>query len=147
MADIATIWAGTAGAWKVDGADLQADDGLQSAVIISLFSNALASAEEVAAAGLSDRQGWWGDSLSDDGDRIGSKLWLLAREKRTVQTLERARRYAIEALNWMIVDQVAEAVDVTAEAIGTDLLAIGVVITRRREPVARYRFEAFWTGT
>ena len=146
MADILTTWDGQHGAWQTAGADLASDDGLQSAVVISLFTNAAATVAELAAAGLTERQGWWADALEGTGDRIGSKLWLLTREKRTPQTLERARRYAAEALQWMLDDGVVEAVDVTAEALGTDVLALGVVITRKREPVAAYRFETFWKG-
>lgn len=149
MADIQTTWVGgdQGGVWARAGADLASDDGLLTAVIISLFTDAPASALEAANAGLSDRRGWWGDAYADEaGDVMGSKLWLLRREKRTAATLERARQYATEALAWLVSDGVAESVAVTAEAVGTDVLGLQVTVTRKREPTAKYRFERFWTG-
>jgi len=146
MADIRTSWADQVGTWLVDRADLASDDGLETAVTISLMTDGLAGVDEVAAAGVSDRRGWWGDAYADvAGDLIGSRLWLIAREKRLPAVLEKAQRYARDALQWMLDDGVAQAVAVSAEAQG-DVLALGIEIQRRGKPVARYRFEAFWRG-
>lgn len=147
MADIRTSWEGQIGTWLVEGGDLASDDGLQTAVAISLFTDALCSADEAAAASAPTRRGWWGDAFADvPGDLIGSRLWLLAREKRLPAVMERARQYAAEALQWLVDDGVAESIEVQAERVGADILALGITITRRNEPVARYRFEAFWMG-
>ena len=51
---------------------------------------------------------------SASGDHIGSRLWLLSREKQLAGVLERARHYAEEALTWLVEDGVATAVQVTA---------------------------------
>lgn len=145
MADIRTTWVGTEGAWTVEGPDLAADDGLQTAVILSLFTDALATPLEAASAGVTDRRGWWGDAYpAVAGDTIGSRLWLLTREKRIAQTIERARVYARDSLQWLVDDGVVQSVEVEAEAQGTDRLALAIAITRRAQPVSRYRFEAFW---
>ena len=145
MADIRTQWDGLAGTWLVDGADLASDDGLETAVGISLFTDGLCTSQEAASAGVTDRRGWWGDAYADvPGDQIGSRLWLLAREKRLPATVERARQYAAAALQWLIADGVAAKVDVQAELVGADVLALSVAIHRKTEPVARYRFETFW---
>lgn len=149
MADIRTTWLGgdTLCTWSTTGADLTADDGLETAVLISLFTDAPATAQEAALAGAGDRRGWWADAYAEvDGDVIGSKLWLLRREKRTAATLERARQYAAAALGWLVTDGVAQSVEVTAEVLQTDVLALQVVIKRRSEPAAKYRFEQFWKG-
>lgn len=70
--------------------DLQGDDGLMTAVIISLFTDARAHDDDPLPderVGVSsDRRGWWGDCLPDaQGEQtlesIGSRLWLLWREK------------------------------------------------------------------
>lgn len=148
MADILTGWnpEEQRGEWRVAGADLVSDDGLETAVLLSLFSDALASEQEAADAGATDRRGWWGDAFAAAGEHFGSKLWLLRREKRTAQTVERARRYAADALAWLVGDGVADAVDVEAEMVGLETLGLQVTITRKREPLAQYRFERFWTG-
>ncbi|MCU0919029.1 MAG: phage GP46 family protein [Burkholderiaceae bacterium] len=145
MADIATAWSGFGGDWLLSGADLSADDGLQTAVILSLFTDALADADE-APPGVS-RRGWWGDTFADTpGDRIGSKLWLLAREKQLPATLSRAEEQCRAALQWLIDDGVARAVWVSAEWVRMGVLGVSIEVVRNANAVARYRFEVFWKG-
>ena len=63
------------------------------------------------------------------GDRIGSRLWLLSREKQLAGVLDRARHYAEEALAWLVEDGVATAVSVTASSPRSGWLALEVTIT------------------
>lgn len=110
--------------------DLAMDDGLQTAVALSLFTDRRVTEEELPA-GETDKRGWWGDLFSDiAGDLTGSRLWLLKREKQTEEVRRRALEYAKEALQWMIEDGVAQGVEVTAEWIGTGFLGLGVTIQR-----------------
>lgn len=148
MSDIRTLWVDLGGDWQLAGPSLAEDDGLQTAVILSLFTDRLADAGEAGVAATA-RRGWWGDAYAEaQGDRIGSRLWLLAREKRTTAVLVRAELYAREALQWLIDDGVASKVSTLAEAQGAqgDVLALAVEITRSATPVVRFRFESFWSG-
>lgn len=76
-------------ALAADG-DLLADNGLHTAVITSLFSDARDQRE----------RGWWGDLLA--GRVTGSRLWRLHLEKQTTDTLRRAEQYAAESLQWLM---------------------------------------------
>lgn len=107
----------------VDGYDLATEDGLRSAVIVSLFTDRRAEIDDEIPDGSGDRRGWWADPT------LGSRLWLLARAKQTPDTLARARAYAIEALQWLIDDGVGTAVDVTAEWAWPGVLGLRVAIT------------------
>lgn len=49
---------------------------------------------------LNPRRGWVGDALATDGQRCGSRLWLLVRARETNTTRARAEFYAREALAW-----------------------------------------------
>ena len=60
--------------------DLRHEEGLRSAVLISLFTDRQVGPEELPA-GESDRRGWWGDGLSDDDDKIGSRIVALDARK------------------------------------------------------------------
>jgi phage gp46-like protein len=126
--------------WSRDaaGPGLVMDDGLQSAVVISLFTDRRADANDLPTnAPGGDRRGWWGDSFGDvPGDRIGSRLWLLAREK------------AKEALQWLLDDGIASAVNVDAQWMDgrQGVLQLNVEIVRASKPVTKYQFEAFWKG-
>jgi phage gp46-like protein len=131
--------------WAMAQPQLETDDGLQTAIILSLFSDRLAGDEDTLPDGGTDRRGWWGDSFADQaGDRIGSRLWLLEREKQTPAVLQRARDYARESLQWLLVDGVARSVEVDAEYPQLGMLALTVTITRAQGGAARFRFDNIW---
>lgn len=90
------------------------DDRLPRAVFNSLFS--WRRADEGDDRPNESWQGWWGDVYPEhEGDRFGSKLWLLSRAKIVPETLGLARQYAEEALQWLIDDGVAGRVETDAE--------------------------------
>ncbi len=93
--------------------DLVPDDGLDTAILLSLFCDRLANADDDLPDLSGDRRGWWADAYPDVvGDLWGSRLWLLKRSKQTSDTLTKAQEYAQEALAWMVTDQVASSVTV-----------------------------------
>ena len=152
MTDIALRWnPNTQTADLVlDGPGLLADDGLETRVIISLFSDARARPDD-PLPGTDGRRGWWGDAVPPTvlgetmtGHRTGSRLWLLWREKQVPEVLLRAREYAREALAWMIADRIATRIDVAAEFPRAEWLAIGVTIWRPDGAAVDYRYELSW---
>lgn len=132
----------------IDGVEsswLAVTDPLLRAVVISLFTWRRANPDDVVEGA---RWGWWGDGLDDTADdRIGSRLWLLAREKVTNEVMTRAREYADEALAWLLDDRVATSVVVTAERQGIDRLALQVVIGRAEGGPTTLRFDDTWRTT
>lgn len=110
-----------------DGQLLAQDQGLTTAILHSLFSDARAEPDELPDQ-AGERRGWWGDCLLPQDDRYGSKLWLLQREKRTRETLHRAREYARQALAWLIEDGHADRVEVESEWTGEGALALLITL-------------------
>lgn len=112
--------------------DLQGDTGLLTAIIISLFTDRRANADDPLpderVGVLSDRRGWWGDHIleEDAQDPIGSRLWLLSREKEMEVVLVRARQYAEEAVTWLVRDRHVRAVKANAHHVGPGHLGISV---------------------
>ena len=51
----------------------------------------------------------------EKGDKLGSKLWLLLRQKITDETLNRAQEYAYDALKWLIDDGICSDITVDVE--------------------------------
>lgn len=114
---------------------------LPRAVIISLFSWRRANPDDSAPTPM----GWWGDTYPTvTGDRIGSRLWLLGREKITNNTLNRARDYATEALQWLIDDGVAARVEASAVRTGMDEATLTIDIYQRDGTRWNLRFDEFW---
>jgi phage gp46-like protein len=100
MPDIAVIYDPDKStfSWSVAKPGLTQDEGLETAVLLSLFSDRIARQDDVLPSG-DDRRGWWADAYAEiEGDAWGSRLWLLSREKQTASVLRRAEEYASEAL-------------------------------------------------
>ena len=129
MTDIAFSWplVDDAPDLSLSGADLLADDGLWTAIVISLFTDRRVEEGELPP-GHTDRRGWWADLLEED-DRIGSRLWLLRRERASDEVAARAAGYAEEALAWMVEDGVLTAVAASASWPDDELLRIEVEAT------------------
>jgi len=118
----------TSGDLALSSGDLATEDGLRTAVAISLFTDRRAGADELPE-GESDSRGWWGDGLAGEGEGLtGSKLWLIAREKQTEAVRQRAEEYAREALAWLVEDGHAEAVSVSASWQDRGVLGLAIAI-------------------
>lgn len=146
MSDIALHWDGEAGTCDIaiiDG-DLAIDNGLDTANLISLFTDARARPDDGILDG-DDPRGWWGNMFSAAGDEIGCRLWLLEREKQTQTTINSAREYAQNAVQWLLDDRVVSASDISVENQPNDRLAIGLVHSRPNGP-SRSRFDYVWSN-
>lgn len=97
--------------------DLERELGLETAVLMSVYTDARASDDDILPDTLSeDRRGWWGDLTSEiDDDFIGSKLWLLSRASTVEDNIALAQFYIEECLDWMIEDGVAQEIEVFVE--------------------------------
>lgn len=127
-----------------DISDFEADE-LAQAVLISLFSWRKSAADDGPVAPY--RQGWWGDTFAQEtGDRIGSRLWLLQRQKMLPQMLRRAEAYAKEALKWLTEDAVVARIEVTAERSDIDQLTLTAVCFKPDDTQAlAARFQNVWS--
>jgi phage gp46-like protein len=152
---------------SIAGPDLAVDAGLRTAIIVSLFSDAKARPDDILpdaggpTAAPGDRRGWWGDFYVPDSndlatalgvagapvDRIGSRLWLLSREKQLPSVLARAKEYAEEALGWLIDDKIAATVDVFAEISAPGVLGLLITITRPSGEREEHRFDTIWSAS
>jgi phage gp46-like protein len=151
--DIAVVWDSRQlrADWQVVAGDLARDEGgLRSAIALSLFTDRLAREDDALPDGAgTDRRGWWGDmpaSPDAEPDPIGSRLWLLARSKRTEETRRRAEQCATEALAWILRDGVASAVDVAAEWGGERLDQLRLTVTLRRGAQGDVTFDFAWAA-
>jgi phage gp46-like protein len=76
---------------------------------------------------------------------MGSKLWLLARAKKTPATLLMAKAYVEEALAWLVADGAAGSVTVTAEWVSPGAaLGLLVVVTQPDGSAARVATQFAW---
>ncbi len=143
MSDLRLAFDGLETDLVLEDDDVARDEGLETAILISLFTDRWVDQAQLPQ-GETDPRGWWADLLNDDpSDEIGSRLWTLARAKPTGETLESAREFATEALQWLLDDGIASAVAVTTEYPERGRMSIGVNVTRPSGDTGRFRF--VWT--
>ena len=148
--DIAIIWNGVeqTGDIQYKDGDLIREDGLTTAVLLSLFLDSRANDD----SGISDpdkKRGWWGDLIDPafEGVGLGSNLWLLSREKVTKTTLNLTEQYIRDALAWMIADGVVTKIDVEVEALGsieTPVLAAAITLHFADGETEVIKFKDLW---
>lgn len=127
--------------------DGQRESQLVRAVINSLFTWARARQGDELPTPESPRMGWWGDTYSpQEGDRFGSRLWLLSRETLTSAVIAKARDLAQEALNWLVDDGIAERVQVQTERRGDDGLAMSILVDEPATGRLEIRFANIWSA-
>lgn len=142
MTDIRTIWLTEDGftGWQEGLHDLAGGSDIESAVLISLFSDRLASEDDVTDDG--DRRGWWGDTGEDIP--LGSRLWLLARSVLSRAVARKAEFYAEEALAWLVSDGILSAVSATSQILWPDRLYLTILLIRPDNSRQEYKFTWLW---
>ena len=114
-------------------AALELEDGLTTAALLTVFTWAPATDEEIRAAGLEEQQGWWGDAetVRGEGEQIvGSKLWLLSKRGTTLANLRRAEEITKAAFAWWIDEGLARAVEVRAVRVRPGVLGLEITIEK-----------------
>jgi phage gp46-like protein len=136
------------GDWALALGDLQTGQDLETAVLVSLFTDARATPDFVPTDGTSDLRGWWAQPYLGQVV-LGSNLWQLERAKKTRDTLGLARRYALNALQWLITDGIAVSVQCNTMWIGnagSTFLGIAIAITQPNGALVKFMYAWAWQG-
>lgn len=142
--DITVVWSNdlTIGDWALAQGDLETGQDLETACLVSLFSDVLATPDFVPTDRTTDRRGWWADYYLSTP--TGSHLWQLERAKKTRDTLGLAQRWTQDALQWLIDDGVAATVLVNTMWITPTMLGIAVAITKPDGTETQFRYGWAW---
>lgn len=149
MADIRSVFIDLEAGidYALNNIGLTEDDGLDTAVILSLFTDRRAEPGDVIPDGSDDKRGHWSDSFPIiEGDLQGSRLWLLNREKQLPEVMNDAKSYCEESLAWMIEDGVARSVTVTVTNPRNGILHAQIQIAKPDGTNNQYQFDNFWSA-
>src|SRR5260370_15783144 len=102
---------------------------LQSAIWASLFTDALAQADDLTPDLGNDRRGWWADAGKQPVDSMGSLLWLYRRGKRNETTRLAIQTTAQDSLQWLVTDGVVSPIDVAGSWLPHPLEGGQIVVT------------------
>lgn len=120
-------------------------DGFETAIMVSLLSDARASAANVLTP--SKRRGWVANILTaDTGRQYGSRLWTFHQARLTPGILNDISIAAQESLNWMVQDGIAKSVSTTAVKTGIKEVNIDINIITPTGTEERYAFTWRQTG-
>jgi phage gp46-like protein len=114
---------------KFEMGDIAKDEGLETAVLISLYTDRRVTVAELPP-NETDQGGWWADTFEQEGDGTGSKIWLLNKSKANDQTIAQMETYAAEALQWMIDDGVARSISIEASYDENKNLLLEISVTK-----------------
>ncbi|MES2685735.1 MAG: phage GP46 family protein [Pseudomonadota bacterium] len=123
--------------------DLATGNELSTAVMLSLFTDRRANDDDTLPDGT-DPRGWWADAM--DGQRIGSRLWLLESARSLPETFRLAGEYAEEALQWLVDDGIAKSVQATAVAVGgcDKVMWLTVLVCKPDGKTLRWKYRYAW---
>ncbi|AXK61545.1 phage GP46 family protein [Burkholderia sp. IDO3] len=144
MSDITVIWDvdNSRGDWEFVAPALVTGNDLQSAVLISLFTDRICNPDDAIPDGTGDPRGWWGDVGEDKP--IGSRLWLLDRSKQTQEVLNDARDYILEALQWLVDDGVVASIDAQTQWVRDTFLGAQIALYQPDGPQISMTYAWAW---
>lgn len=125
--DLELSWGTGGGDLILEAGDLSDQGGIVTAVLVSLFSDALAPADDTRPLLEQDRRGYWAEV---PGDTYGSFLWQLDRAKSTSETAAKAAGSASAALDWLLTAGIAASVSASASYLADGTLSLVVNVTR-----------------
>jgi phage gp46-like protein len=135
---------------------LDSSEALATAVIVALGTDRLAERTDILPdLDSTDRRGWWGDLDAEviwDGWPIGTRLWLVKRDKITGataargSTLARIDAYIREAIQPFIDRRIASRMDVNVERVGRERIQALIRLYRGPELAVDLRYQVLWAG-
>lgn len=150
MADIRVVWDAEMlrGDWLLAGGTLDETHQLVTAVAVALFTHRTALRDDrLPDPSSSDRRGWWGDFEAQEirgGWPVGSRLWLISREKQTEETRQRAEDHIREAMTPFIDIGLIESFDLEVDWFAFERLGAEIVLNRGPRGTIAIRFERLW---
>lgn len=139
MSDVKLNWFDFGADIEISNGDITQDNGLATAVLISLFSDQRAPDESLLPDGETNKRGWWGDL---DIDKTGSLLWLINREKMLPEVAQKAKEYCESALQWLIDENICSTVTVISTLIRPQSLQIKIKLNKGAATQYSYLWDA-----
>ena len=131
-------------ALNADGTDFESAEGFESAIPVSLFTDARAPASAVADP--KRRRGWVGNILTiDDNRELGSLIWLYDQGRITAELLNNIRNVVVASLAWMLEDGILTGVEVKVKVDGPRAIRVSALLTGVDNNVNQ--FSVLWRRT
>lgn len=132
----------------INATSLLHESGFKTAVINSLFLDRRAEPDDPVPNDVRDLRGWPGDGFFVDGDRWGSKLWMLRfigkqSNEPGDPLLAWAKTWTEQALQWFIDDGICDHIKVTTWYPRAERLRIHIEMYQNDNLIYRGQWESF----
>jgi phage gp46-like protein len=122
-----------------DNGDFEYASGFDTALWVSLFTDARASSAQVVIP--EQRRGWVGNIVSPVIDRqLGGLLWLIDQRRLNQQTLNEAIDYSNKAVEWLLEDNLVSNIDATGEIVPRSGIQLLISITTLAGVIETYYY-------
>jgi len=113
---------------EVENGDFVIDDGLETALIVSLLSDRRADESQVVQPEF--RRGWIGDLVANlIGYKFGSHIWLSEQSRLTQETLNSVQDAAEKSLDWMLSSGLILKVVAKASVTSSSSILLNITVT------------------
>jgi phage gp46-like protein len=130
---------------SIESGDIKGADGLDTAIAISLFTDARAPTNLVPT--IHKQRGWVGNLVSVvTGRQLGGLLWLVNQRRLIQSTVNNCVTYARDSLQWMLDDNVLKRLTVTGEIVPTEGILL-TIVTTALSGITETRYYKLWEVT
>ena len=146
MGDIAIVWnsATSSGDWAITNGDLQSGSDLNSAILVSLFTDAYApDFVPPPPAGPPNPRGCWTDTYTRY--QIGSFLWTRTRMIKSQAALLLIQGDCQNALAWLVTLGAVASFDVLATFVNRTALAIVITAHMPDGTTQVFNYQRLWS--
>lgn len=130
---------------EFENGDFIIDDGLETALVVSILSDRRADNSQVSQREL--RRGWIGDLVTTlPGFKLGSHIWLSEQARITQETLTTIQDSAEKSLDWMFSAELITEVEARASITTKSSILLLITVTSPNGSVSTKAFN-LWKRT
>lgn len=127
MIDIKTVQTNGIFDIPIENGDLAGVDGFDTAIWISLFTDA--RAPDTIVVTPENRRGWLGNVESPvEGRELGGLLWVAEQRRLNQDTVNEVVDYAGKSLEWFVEDGIATSIEVSGVIVPLSGILLTIVI-------------------
>lgn len=143
--DIAITWDESTGRgdWSMTNGDLTSGSDLQTAILLSLFTDArVDDYVPPPPSAAPDRRGCWTDTYA--GYQIGSRLWTRMRLVKNQTTLSLIEGDVQDALAWLVTDGVVASFNIQAAWVNRTMIGLSIVARMPTGDPQTFAYQWVW---
>lgn len=129
---------------SIANGDIEAVEGFDTSLLVSLFSDARAPQYLVSIP--ENQRGWICNTINENGRELGGLLWMVDQRKLTQDTLNDAIDYVRKSLNWYIEDGLLTDIQVSGNIVPRYGIQIEIIIVAENG-VTETRYYNLWEVT